>query len=125
MEIHEQEIGQKVFGRSPEYDTNADNVVRVTASQVRKKLEQYFASDGASEPVILEIPKGQYTPVFFDRDAVQRADTPAIERPATAPSRSLAVPILARMRVFVRCLHHLVCGEMALRASSCPVRTGR
>jgi hypothetical protein len=57
-EIHEQEIGHKVFGRGPDYDTNADNVVRVTASQVRKKLEQYFSLEGASEPVVLEIPKG-------------------------------------------------------------------
>ena len=45
----------------------ADNIVRVTASQARKKLEQYFASEGAAEPIILEIPKGQYTPVFRER----------------------------------------------------------
>lgn len=38
-EIHEQEIGYRVFGRSPDYDTAVDNVVRVTASQARKKLE--------------------------------------------------------------------------------------
>src|ERR1700720_2469719 len=75
-EIHEQEIGHKVFGRGPDYDTNADNVVRVTASQVRKKLEQYFSLEGASEPVVLEIPKGQYTPVFYERDAVQLHDVP-------------------------------------------------
>src|SRR5690349_18992036 len=56
-EVHEQEIGVKVFGRKPDYDTMADNVVRVTASQARRKLEHYFATDGASEPVILEIPK--------------------------------------------------------------------
>src|ERR1700675_4649473 len=63
-EIHEQEIGHKVFGRDADYDTGADNIVRVTASQARKKLEQYFASEGAGEPIILEIPKGQYAPVF-------------------------------------------------------------
>ena len=67
-EIHEQEIGCRVFGRSPDYDTAADNVVRVTASQARKKLEQYFSLQGATEPYILEIPKGGYTPVFRERD---------------------------------------------------------
>src|SRR3954468_13912178 len=41
-EIHEQEIGQRVFGRPPAYETALDNVVRVTVSQARKKLEQYF-----------------------------------------------------------------------------------
>src|SRR5437763_435700 len=54
-EVHEQEIGHKVFGRPADYDTALDNVVRVTASQARKKLEQYFATDGVTEPVVLEI----------------------------------------------------------------------
>ena len=67
VEIHEQEIGSKVFSRDADYDTTIDNIVRVTASQARKKLDQYFASDGISEPVILEIPKGQYTPIFRER----------------------------------------------------------
>jgi hypothetical protein len=66
-ELHEQEIGCRVFGRPADYDTTADNIVRVTASQARKKLEQYFATEGAAEPVILEIPKGGYTPVFRER----------------------------------------------------------
>ena len=68
-ETHEQEIGHAVFGRDKGYDTSQDNIVRVTASQARKKLERYFASEGESEPVILEIPKGQYTPVFRERPA--------------------------------------------------------
>src|SRR5436190_18837598 len=57
-EVHEQEIGQQVFGRPEGYDTTQDNIVRVTASQARKKLEQYFVAEGAAEPVVLEIPKG-------------------------------------------------------------------
>jgi len=68
-EVHEQEIGHRVFGRSPDYDTTADNIVRVTVSQARKKLEQYFTAEGSAEPLILEIPKGKYTPVFRQRDA--------------------------------------------------------
>jgi hypothetical protein len=80
VEIHEQEIGVKVFDRKPDYDTAADNVVRVTASQARRKLEQYFATDGASEPVILEIPKGQYTPVFRERMPIAPAEDPPSKR---------------------------------------------
>ncbi len=68
-EIHEQEIGHKVFGRPPDYDTSSDNIVRVHVSMLRKRLEQYFGSEGAHEPVILEIPRGNYTPVFRERTA--------------------------------------------------------
>src|SRR5207249_10549402 len=66
-DLREQEIGEHVFGKAPGYDTTQDNIVRVIASQARKKLEQYFASEGAAEPTVLEIPKGQYTPIFRER----------------------------------------------------------
>src|SRR5215469_12021273 len=67
-EIHEQEVGHKVFGRPANYDTSSDNIVRVHASMLRKRLEQYFAEDGANEPVIVEVPRGNYAPVFRDRE---------------------------------------------------------
>ncbi len=68
-EIHEPEVGHKVFGRPPDYDTTIDNIVRVHASQLRKRLEQYFAGDGRDEEWIIEIPKGNYAPVFCLRPA--------------------------------------------------------
>jgi hypothetical protein len=66
-EIHEQEVGHKVFGRPADYDTTSDNIVRVHASMLRKRLEQYFATEGADETLIIEIPKGNYAPVFRAR----------------------------------------------------------
>jgi hypothetical protein len=107
VEIHEQEIGHRVFGRSADYDTTVDNVVRVTVSQARKKLEQYFAADGAAEPILLEIPKGQYTPVFRERNAL----APEVETPEPAAPRSLAVPILAGLVVLLAA----VCVLLGLR----------
>lgn len=85
VEIHEQEIGHAVFGRPADYDTSQDNLVRVTASQLRRKLEQYFASEGLSEPVILEIPKGRYTPVFRDREAPAEETAGTAAEPAEQP----------------------------------------
>jgi hypothetical protein len=66
-DLHEQEIGCSVFGRRPNYDTSHDNIVRVNATEVRKRLESYFATDGAEEPWVLEIPRGGYSPVFTRR----------------------------------------------------------
>jgi len=92
-EIHEQEIGHRVFGRGADYDTSADNIVRVTASQGRKKLEQYFSTEGAGEPIILEIPKGQYTPVFRERSVA--ADIAVEAEPPARNWRQRAILILA------------------------------
>ncbi|HEY4381865.1 MAG TPA: hypothetical protein VGN01_16065 [Acidobacteriaceae bacterium] len=66
-EIHEQEIGAKVFGRNSSYDRSQDNIVRVNATELRKRIEVYFASEGAHETLILEIPRGGYKPVFRRR----------------------------------------------------------
>ena len=69
-DIHELELGYKVFGRPEHYDTAADNIVRVHASLLRKRLADYFQTEGASEPLIIEIPKGNYAPIFRTRDLI-------------------------------------------------------
>jgi hypothetical protein len=66
-EIHEQEIGQKVFGRSSSYDRSQDNIVRVNATELRKRIDRYFMTEGLHEPLILEIPRGAYRPIFYPR----------------------------------------------------------
>ena len=49
LPLTEERIGVEVFGRSPGYDTGGDTIVRVQVSQLRKRLEHYFLSEGASE----------------------------------------------------------------------------
>lgn len=80
--LHEQEIGQAVFGRSEGYDTGQDNIVRVSASELRKRIDAYFATEGKDEPLIFEIPRGSYTPQFR-----RRATLP---EPVAAPASALA-----------------------------------
>lgn len=85
-EIHEQEIGHAVFGRDADYETSLDNIVRVSATDLRKRIDGYFASEGADEPLIFEIPRGSYSPVFRWRsdDSQQKSSEPAAE-PAAQP----------------------------------------
>ena len=85
VEIHEQEVGHRVFGRPANYDTSSDNIVRVHASMLRKRLEQYFAEEGSNEPLTIEIPKGNYAPVFRERVDVPAAPLVTPEPPASAP----------------------------------------
>jgi hypothetical protein len=82
-EIHEQEVGRRVFGRPADYDTSADNTVRVHASMLRKRVDQYFAKEGIGEPVVIEIPRGNYAPVFHER-AVKLASPEPVAPPADA-----------------------------------------
>lgn len=68
-EIHEQEIGAKVFGRPTSYDRSSDNIVRVNATELRRRIDSWFSTSGAEEPWFFEIPRGSYKPVFHRRAA--------------------------------------------------------
>ena len=67
--VHEQQIGVEVFRRSKGYDTSADNIVRTNVSDLRKRIESYFQSEGRDETLVMEIPRGSYVPVFKTRSA--------------------------------------------------------
>lgn len=81
-EISEQHIGHLVFGREAGYNPSEDNIVRVQARDLRKRLAAYFAEEGADEPVVIEIPKGSYVPHFLPRSQA-RPET-AVAAPAAA-----------------------------------------
>ncbi len=66
-EATEQQIGIYVYGRSPGYSSNDDNIVRSQARLLRMKLEHHFANEGKGEPLLITIPKGQYLPIFESR----------------------------------------------------------
>jgi len=85
--IREQEIGAKVFGRPEDYDTTIDNIVRVNVSELRKRLDHYFTEEGAAEPVLIQIPRGGYLPVFLARrGGASEAALPAtVSEPVSEP----------------------------------------
>jgi len=92
--IHEQQIGAAVFGRPDFYDTGQDNIVRVNATELRKRLDSYFASEGASEPIVISLPRGSYAPVFTERNGCLPPSEPELqtEPDLSAPSVPLASP---------------------------------
>jgi hypothetical protein len=65
--LKERTIGVEVFGRLPDYDTNADPVVRVSAGEVRMRIAQYYHEAQKESEVQIEIPIGAYTPEFRKR----------------------------------------------------------
>ena len=82
-QLHEQEIGTEVFGRPAGYDTSVDNIVRVNATELRKRIDAYFESpDGRDETLAMEIPRGSYIPVFRYRPV----ESPMAEVPPPVPA---------------------------------------
>src|SRR5215831_11147668 len=67
--IKEQQIGHHVLGRPADYNAAEDNIVRVRARELRRKLEEYFKEEGKEEPVVILLPKGGYVPLFEARQS--------------------------------------------------------
>jgi hypothetical protein len=65
----EQQIGVHVFNRLPGYNSSEDSIVRTHARLLRQKLAEYFSTEGGGEPIIIEVPKGHYLPIFRSRHA--------------------------------------------------------
>jgi len=63
-DLRERMIGVEMFGRPVDYDTSNDAVVRVRATEVRKRLTQYYGHAVPTPVVRIELPPGSYVPEF-------------------------------------------------------------
>ena len=62
--IKERSLGIAVFDRPLDYDTYSDSIVRVAASEVRKRIAQYYDTPGHDHELRIGLPSGSYTPEF-------------------------------------------------------------
>jgi len=61
-QLKERLIGVQLFNRKPSYDTGEDAIVRVTASDVRRRLLQHYGWFGTECEFRIELPPGSYVP---------------------------------------------------------------
>jgi hypothetical protein len=62
--LRERLIGNAVFNRAANYDTNADPVVRITAAEVRRRLAQYYHEPQTASEIRIGMRNGSYVPSF-------------------------------------------------------------
>ncbi|MGA9672797.1 MAG: hypothetical protein WBQ94_26505 [Terracidiphilus sp.] len=83
QEITEHQIGIQALGRPATYNPGEDNIVRNYARLLRKRLEEYFKTEGKDETLRIDIPRGRYIPIFCGGDF-----GPELPTPALMPSRT-------------------------------------
>ncbi|GGA73543.1 hypothetical protein GCM10011507_26410 [Edaphobacter acidisoli] len=111
--LRERMIGAELFRRPVGYDTGNDSVVRVRASETRKRLARYYgaeAKDG-KPPVRIELLSGSYMPRFhFEparseqssiKEIAQRTEPAETRRPVSPPFRLGRVALLASVAVAI------------------------
>lgn len=89
--LKEYTIGVEAFGRKSDFDPKTDTIVRVQTHRLRQKLKEYYEQEGVHDPILVEIPKGHYCPIFrprvdfqiqqqidrYNLDAVTKSGAPA------------------------------------------------
>lgn len=84
--LRERVIGSEVFSRGTDYEPGDDPIVRVRAAEVRKRLAQYYQSNGEGA-LRIDIPPGSYKAVFQWKPVPLPGPLPAPPRPQ--PRRTL------------------------------------
>ncbi|HEY1580174.1 MAG TPA: hypothetical protein VGF82_24170 [Terracidiphilus sp.] len=123
--LKERLIGIKLFGRIPTYDTGEDAIVRVTATDVRRRLSQHYSNTGRSSEFRINLPPGKYVPEIVQTPATitlpllwtgDSISSPEAMAPAT-PSASSDVTTAAAASP-------LSVGRTWLLASACMMAVG-
>jgi hypothetical protein len=70
-ELKEYDIAVHALGRSKSFDPQIDTIVRVSASALRKRLEQYYRTEGADHGIQICLPSGGYVPKFVRKPDAQ------------------------------------------------------
>lgn len=104
-DLRERSIGVALFGRQASYDTADDAIVRVTASDVRKRLLQHYGESGGESRIRISLRSGSYIPEFSflaGRPPVSEPGTngePTVEVSAPAEPAATAEPRTSRSRI--------------------------
>ncbi|MEO8025341.1 MAG: tetratricopeptide repeat protein [Bryobacteraceae bacterium] len=65
-DLKEFTIGVEVFDKPQSFDSRTDPIVRVEARRLRKKLLQFYSTEGRHETLRFDMPIGGYSPVIRD-----------------------------------------------------------
>jgi serine/threonine-protein kinase len=63
-ELKESVIATEVLRRRADYDPKHDPIVRTEAGRLRARLSEYYLGEGKDDALVIELPKGGYTPRF-------------------------------------------------------------
>lgn len=103
-EISEYSIATEVFARNAGFDASADTIVRTQAYRLRSKLQQYYETVGHGDPVLIDIPKGHYVPVFRPNEpaaaATAEVTVERLPRPATGASWKMPAVVAGSIAIF-------------------------
>jgi hypothetical protein len=103
--VKEYQIATEVFGRQADFDPQLDSMVRVQAGRLRTKLAEYYNTEGATDRILVELPKGSYAVAFHERASATSAHgngsaagtwaNDSVESSRASAKRRFLVPVMS------------------------------
>jgi hypothetical protein len=100
-QLKEYQIATEVYGRQSDFDPQADSIIRVQVGRLRLKLAEYYAAEGAADPIVVKIPKGSYHLTFearsFDAKPVDAKSAASETGPQSVPPRDASGSVVVEV----------------------------
>lgn len=107
--VKEQVIGIELFNKS--YASNqSDGKVRVYMYNLRKRLKEYYSTDGEDDPVVFNIHKGQYNLTFTWKEAPEELQAVSNRKKLYAIGGG-AISLILLLLVYFNTLKRQTCWE--------------
>src|SRR5712692_398732 len=101
-QIKEYNIAIEVLDRPESFDPAQDAIARVEVHRLRKKLREYYETDGSDHALRIVIPTGRYAPVFVPAPAAEDVDGQVPTLPEVAPHTAEPHPPVVPPHVWKR-----------------------
>ncbi|MBD0399941.1 hypothetical protein [Flammeovirga sp. EKP202] len=91
-------IGIDVFDQGDNFDPDQNALVRINVGRLRRLLKLYYLEDGKNDPIIIEIPKGNYSPLISASEQIsneeKKVDNPSVSSTDTPREVKACVTVL-------------------------------
>jgi len=120
--LKEYEIATEVFHRPADFDPQLDSTIRVQAGRLRLKLAEFYGSEGAEDPILVDLPKGGYVLSFHHRTSASHKG-PSIAPMSSGQESTSTPPTTRNWAIAVFVLVVLLAAAVAVIATMVTSRT--
>lgn len=92
--LKEYVIGVEVYDRKPPYHPGEDSIVRTEARRLRRKLKEYYESEGKTDPVFIYFRPGSYAPVFRVASSVEAQPEESKQKANSPTGSGISIAVL-------------------------------
>src|SRR5580658_2515256 len=93
--LKEYSVGLDALGKPASYDPRQDSGVRLQASRLRQKLDEYYRTEGSNDPLTIEMPRGRFKISWQARGetiSIAAVQAPAVaQAPSAVDTRNLRI----------------------------------